>query len=171
MKSLKYPLIKNEDGFTLLESLISLIIATIVLLLLTAMLSEMTQINQLIIKDAQTIPSTSKKIIVSRQIEWHLFLAQLENYLEGTELLSEELNKISVSEKVDGKKQTVQYGQAYSGNQNVYRRNNNGYNELLTSIETFTMTVAGDCLHLSVKFQNGEAYQGRIWIDGWTEKN
>lgn len=160
----------NEAGFILLESLLALMLSSVTLLVLTATVSQLQQMRDLIIQDAQTVPTAKSIIYGSRQVEWHLFLTQLENYLQGTKLQRYNSYEITVSEIIDGKEQNVRYGQALSGNLNFYRRNNNGYNELLTNITKMQLDVSGDCFNLACEFQNGEHYEGSIWINGWQEK-
>lgn len=161
----------NEAGFTLLESLLALMLSSVTLLVLTATVSQLHQMRDLVIQDAQTTPTAKSKIYGSRQIEWHLFLAQLENYLQETKLLDYNSYEIIVREIVDGKEQNVRYGQAHTGNQNFYRRNNNGYNELLTNIKKMRMDVTEDCFSLACEFRNGEHYEGSIWINDWQEND
>lgn len=162
----------NEGGFTLLESLIALMISSVILLLLTSILAQLNKVNELIIKDAQIVTSSESKIYGSRQIEWHIFLAQLEAYLKNTKLVESTAHQLIVIEKDEknGKEQNIRYGQAMTGYQNFYRRSNNGYHEMLTAINSFELKVDGNCLELIFKFQNGELYKGKVWVDDWQEK-
>lgn len=162
----------SEAGFTLLESLIALMLSSVVLLLLTSILTHLNKVNELIIKDAQIVSSSESKVYGSRQIEWHIFLAQLESYLENTKLVEANTQEIIVKEKniANGKGQNIRYGQSRTGYQNFYRRSNDGYHEMLTAIKRFELKVEGNCLELLFEFQNGEHYKGRMWIDGWQEK-
>lgn len=160
----------NEAGFTLLESLLALMLSSVTLLVLTATISQLQQMSHLIIQDAQIVATAKSTIYGSRQVEWHLFLAQLENYLQDTKLIESKSYEFTVRENMDGKDQYVRYAQARSGNHNFYRQNNNGYNELLTNIKKMRLDVSGDCLSLVCEFRNGELYEGSIWINDWHEK-
>lgn len=162
----------NEAGFTLLESLIALMLSSVILLLLTSIIIHLNKVNELIIKDAQTVSGSESKVYGSRQIEWHIFLAQLESYLENTKLIESNTQEIIVRERniASGKEQNIRYGQSKTGYQNFYRRSNNGYHEMLTAIKRFELKVDRNCLELLFEFQNGEHYKGRIWIDDWQEK-
>ena len=42
---------------------------------------------------------------------------------------------------------------------------------MLTAIKKFELSVAKNCLTLFFEFQNGEKYQGRMWINSWRENN
>ncbi|MDN6196303.1 MAG: ComGF family competence protein [Atopostipes suicloacalis] len=168
---MKVNLNSNESGFTLLESLIALIVSSFILLLLNAAILQLNKIKDFVIVDAQNLSSSPNKIHGSRQIEWHIFLAQLESYLKDTELITWNTQRITVQEKDEKKEwQDVRYGRALSGNKNFYRNNNNGYNEMLIGIQEFTINLSNNCLILSCTFQNGENYEGRIWIESWLEE-
>lgn len=168
---MKSTLNTNESGFTLLESLVALMLSSIILLLLTATLSQLHQVKQQVIQEAQTLPTAESKIYGSRQIEWHLFLAQLENYLEGSRIVSHQSNEIIVLEKLNGQEQTVRYGLATSGNRNFYRRHNNGYNELLTNIKNIQISITENWMTILCTFQNDEQFEGRLWLNDWQAEN
>lgn len=170
---MKATLNTNESGFTLLESLISLMLSSIILLLLTSTILQLSKMNELVIADAQNVSASQSKIYGSRQIEWHIFLTQLEAHLQDTKLVEYHSNRIIVIEKnkENGREQKIRYGQAQTGNKNFYRSNNNGYNEMLTNIQNFNVDISGDCLKLLFTFQNGEQYKGRIWIEGWQDRD
>lgn len=169
---MKVNLNTNESGFTLLESLIALLVSSVILLFLHSTILQLRKMNELVIEDAQTVSSSASKVTGSRQIEWHLFLAQLEYYLEDTELLEYNSQELIVNEreKEENHLKRIVYGQALTGNQNFYRRNNNGYNEMLTDILSYQIKVLDDCLHLSFTFRNQEEYKGRIWVESWKER-
>src|SRR5699024_6624881 len=76
--------LRNESGFTLLEALIVLMMSSSIMLLLVGGLLQITKINQKIIDDSQFIEETVETVAGDRQIEWHLFLNQLEFELQGS---------------------------------------------------------------------------------------
>lgn len=170
---MKLDLIKNESAFSLLESLIALVLSSLILLLLNITLVELSKIQDLLVLNNQAIASSDNKVHGSRQLEWHIFLAQFESYLKDTKLVSWTNRKVIVQEKdkKTGQIQNIKYEQAYSGNQNFYRNNNNGYNELLTDIKDYKIEVKDNCLSLIFTFQNGEEYMGRIWVESWLEES
>lgn len=166
---MKVSLNTNESGFTLLETIISLFISSLILLLLHGTVLQLNKMNKVLIEDSQTISTSKSKIYGNRQIEWHLFLSQLEHYLVDTELVRYNSKEIVVSEKnkEDNSFQKIYYGQALTGNRNFYRNNNNGYNEMLSNIKDYRIDISGNCLMLFFTFQNEEKYEGRIWIKSW----
>lgn len=169
---MKLNLIKNESAFSLLESLLALMLSSLILLLLNITVAQLSKIEDLLVLNNQSITSSSRKIRASRQIEWHIFLAQFESYLKDTKLLSWNKRKITVEEldKTTGKLVKVSYQRALSGNLNFYRNKNNGYNELLMGIKDYQLEVIENCLILSFIFQNGEEYEAKIWVESWLKE-
>lgn len=160
-------LLKSEEsGFTLLEALIAITVSSVTLIFICTSIQQLHQINELIIADAQVLSSSKTTIKGSRQIEWHLFLTQLERCLEETELICSTASSITIKEKNAGKIAT-KYGRSRSGYHSFYRSKNNGHNIMLTKIKMFYMDVDEQWLLLDFTFQNGETYKGRIWVESW----
>jgi len=161
-------ILNKKDGFTLLEALIALMLSSMIILLLSAGLLQMNKIKEVIISDSQLVSANSDVIEGDRQIEWHLFLNQLENYLEGTKLRYVREREMSVSEwDEDEGKNVVVY---YRGGGNFARAKTNGYNRLLSGISHYTLARQEGLLLLDFTFLNGENYKGRIWIDSWAKE-
>jgi len=164
-------ILNKEQGFTLLEALIALMLSSMIILLLSGGLLQMDKIREVIISDAQLVADASGTVEGDRQIEWHLFLNQLENHLEGSTPHNVQANEMNV-EEWDEKTQkyiNVRYGVAKTSNNN-FIRDNRGYNRILSGISNYTLTRQGGLLLLDFTFQNGENYKGRIWIDSWAEE-
>lgn len=160
----------KEAGFTLLETLISVMVSSVILLLLTASIQQLQKMNERVITDAQSILSSKAKVKGSRQIEWHMFLNQLEKYLEETEFVEFTADSITVKEP-DVENTLVKYGRSKTGSRSFYRSKNNGHNILLTDIKRFYLAVDAQWLELRFIFQNNEEYKGRIWIESWGKEN
>ncbi len=160
----------NESGFTLFEALLAVMLSSVILLFLCTSIQQLKKINELIIADAQTNLSVKSKVKGSRQIEWHLFLKQLERYLEDTELVNSTPYTLVVKEKNAGNMET-KYGRNESGYRSFYRSKNNGHNILLTDIKRFSLEVTGGWLQLHFIFRNNEEYSGRIWIESWKKES
>lgn len=163
----------DESGFTLLEALIALLLSSMIMLFLGTSILQLSKINELLITDAQTLATAKTRIKGNRQIEWHLFLNQLENYLENTQLISHTFDSLVVEENNLGNQGAtlVKYSCAKTGNLNFCRSKNNGYHEMLTDIKRFNLTIDQQQLTLYFVFKNGEEYKGRMWIDSWNEEN
>lgn len=170
---MKVSLKNNESGFTLLEALIAMMLSSIIVLFLGSNLQQLNKINELVIADAQFVLTAKSKVKGSRQIEWHMFLNQLERYLENTELVSSTTQSIIVNEEKAGHTDytRTKYGRSETGYRSFYRSKNNGHNAMLTEVQSFRIEVDGQWLLLNFSFQNDEEYKGRIWIESWEQKN
>lgn len=165
--------LNKESGFTLLEALIALMMTSSILLLLIGGLLQAHKINQKIITDSQHYQETKNIVAGDRQIEWHLFLNQLENYLQGSfnpVANNGHLEVNEIDEKTNRFTQVV-YRQPDSGSRrSVLQYKNNGNIRMLTGVERPEFIVEGDWLILNFKFRNGETYTGRIWVESWAEE-
>ena len=157
----------NESGFTLLETLIVVMLSSIIMLFLSTSIHQLDKLNDFIVTEAQTIPSVKLKIKGNRQLEWHIFLNQLERYLENTTLVQSTTRSIVVKEK----NTEVRYERARTGARNFCRRKNNGYDAMLSDIKRFYLEVEGQWLLLNFTFQNDQEYRGRIWVESWKKEN
>lgn len=162
-------ILNDESGFTLLEALISLGITAVILLTFTAALNQIKSLNATMSSSAQSLAYDTDDIKGDRQIEWHIFLAQLETYLTDTKLLSFTSKEIVVNELNENGTayERVRYHRTDTGARNFRRSKNNGHNALLTDIDTYRLDVNGGWLFLNFTFRNGESYTGRIWIETW----
>lgn len=145
--------IKNQEGFTLLEILISLSITSLCFLLLSIGVVQIKELNHTIKTD--------------KQIEWHLFLNQLDHYLIDSRFTSNTSTILRVEERVDGQLQDVRYQK--SGTKFI-RRLNGGNQPLLMDIQTINITKHKDSILIKGIFDNGETYKARIWVNSWDEK-
>lgn len=138
----------NNKGFTLLESIIALLVFALCFSLFS-----------LAVKQVQSIHNVQQS---DRQLEWHLFLNQFEFDLKENKL-----------EKVT-KEQVVfnQYIEKTEGIERVsYKRNSQklirqvssqGYQPMLMKLRTLNFTLNGKFLVIQVEFMNGEIYQSQI---------
>lgn len=159
--------LNDEEGFTFIEALVSLLISSFVLLLLTTGIHQAHSIkSQLTAKSSRP---TAESIVSQRQIEWHIFLNQLENYLTDSKNPQVASRAIRVEEWDEEKKDwlDVMYEPPKSNNSRISRFKNNGNVTMLTGVASRTFQKNGGWLLIEVTFQNNEHYQGRIWIDSW----
>lgn len=161
---------KDDDGFTLLETLISLLISTFVIMLLTGGLLNIVSIRDTMAKNAQT-SNKSNIITGDRQVEWHIFLNQMENYLQDSYEPEVTGSNIYVKEPlIDGGVQNVIY-RTDANSINFSRRLSSGYHRLLTGITKLHFTREGGWLIADVTFENGDTFSGRIWTASWIEED
>lgn len=167
--------LKDELGFTLVEALISLVISASILMLLSAGILQSKIIKSKLIDESQNIleKEEGNLVVGNRQIEWHLFLNQLEHYLNGT-INPQVGTYIVVVDELDI--DTLNYVQVFyrkSGTNNsiFIRSKKNGYQPLLTRVHTLTFRLEENgWLRIECIFRNKEVYVGRIWIKSWVEE-
>lgn len=163
--------LSNDDGFTLLEALISLMLTSVILLLLTAGITQADAMQEVLVNDSEEAFKESNKIRGDRQIEWHLFLIQLERYLEGTKepYVKERYFTVKEWDEERNRYVTVRY-ERRGTIENLTRSKLNGTNRMLTGIQELEFKQQGSWLLLDFQFKNGETYTGRIWVESWTEE-
>lgn len=144
--------IKKEKGFTLLEVLVALSVSTLCFLLLSIGIMQTRTIREQLEND--------------KQIEWHLFLNQLEYYLQDSELVSVSRDNLTVKEpnKQTGKFETVSYVRPQTNRSVLIRRVNNGNQRLLSEVNWVRFSRNGETLEIEGYFQNGETYNAQIRI-------
>lgn len=157
----------NESGFTLLEALIAVMLSSLIMLFLCTGIRQLSTINELIVMEAQTVPSSKLRIKGNRQVEWHIFLNQFERFLENTTFVRATARSLVVKEN----NTEVEYRQARTGTRNFCRSKHNGYDAMLTEIKQFHIEVEGQWLLLHFTFQNNQEYKGRIWVESWGKEN
>lgn len=162
--------LNNEEGFTLLETLLSLLISSLVILLLTGGILQVVAIRENVSNNAQE-SSRSHVITGDRQVEWHIFLNQLENYLQDSFEPQVVPHYIQVKEEEAGTKEQilVRYSQD-SNERNLSRKAANGNQRMLTGIKRIAFKRAGGWLTVEVTFINNDRYNGRIWLESWVEQ-
>ena len=69
---------QNENGFTLVEVLLSLFVTTAIIFFLSTGLIQSRVIKKELVTDSTSINQNADTVSGQRQIEWHLFLNQLE---------------------------------------------------------------------------------------------
>lgn len=159
--------LKNDEGFTLVEALVSLTVSTFVLLLL------MTGIQQAFLLKANLVGNsssyTSNNIVSNRQVEWHIFLNQLENYLRGSKNPQVVSRMILVEEWDEDEQEwfNVTYEPPESNISRISRFKKNGNMIMLTGVSHRTFKKEGGWLLIEVKFQNNEVFNGRVWVESW----
>ncbi|GAB2492338.1 competence type IV pilus minor pilin ComGF [Alkalibacterium psychrotolerans] len=142
---------RSDEGFTLIELLVTLSVTSISVLLFSAALTQLITLRNHTHDD--------------RQIEWHLFLNQLEYDMKDNVLRDVVANRIRMWEVTDGVVQSDVI--AYNLNTNkryVRTRNGTGQQLMLLKIESMSLKRDGNRIDIHVTFQNGEAYSGRIKV-------
>lgn len=168
---MKVSLSSDEAGFTLLEALISLSITSMILLLVMSGVLQVKAINEYLIMDAQSIHDQSIKIKGSRQIEWHIFLNQLEYYLKDSKLVEISREHFIVDEWNPASKayERVRYHRTHGGMRHFRRSKASGNIAMLTEIKDFELEQVDGWLILRFQFRNNEEFTGKMRVESWME--
>jgi competence protein ComGF len=146
---------KKEEGFTLLEVLVALSISSLCFLLLAIGVKQTQHIKAQVNQDAQ--------------LEWHLFLNQLEYELQESELIRVSRDALVVKKKnpEKGIEEEISFSRYFK----MIRRQvgNAGHQPMLTRFETFAFSKEDNKVILTVTFPDASTYVARIWIDSWDE--
>ena len=166
--------LNEEHGFTLLEALVSLMITGCVSLLLISGTLQVNRIWKNIVDNSQFHKETPAVVAGNRQIEWHLFLNQLEHNLKDTTNPRIGVGVLRVDE-IDPSSNaviTVEYRQPMTtSRRNFFQFKKNGNILMLTGIESPRFEIDGGYVKLNFMFRNGERYTGRIWVDSWVKED
>lgn len=161
----------KEAGFTLLEALISLMLTSMIILLLSTSITQAGSIQEVLINDSEESGKNSDLVQGDRQIEWHLFLNQLENYLKGTKNPYVTRLYFTVEEWDEERDRYVTIRYERRGLlENFTRSKIGGTNRMLTGINNLEFEQQGGWLLLKFQFKTGEEYLGRVWVDSWIEE-
>lgn len=140
---------KNEEGFTLLEVLAALSIMSLSFLLLSIFTEQASRIQD--------------EIKADRQIEWHLFLNQLEYDLSDGRLKSIHRDEFSAEKPAeDGQSETITYERYYT----LLRRKveGKGHQPVLTKLQSIRFEEKEAGLLITAIFQNDDQYQAELKI-------
>lgn len=133
----------NDDGFTLLEVMVAISLLSLGVLLLSNFVEQSSRIQQ--------------EIKADRQIEWHLFLNQIEYDLREGQLIHMSSERIVVERpSEDGKTERITYERYYK----LIRRRLGGvgHQPVLTQLKEIHMENNTGQIWISATFQNGESY-------------
>ncbi|WP_423188791.1 competence type IV pilus minor pilin ComGF [Alkalibacterium sp. f15] len=141
---------RQEQGFSLLEVIITLSIVSSCVLLFSFAISQ--------------IGSTRAAVKDDCQIEWHLFVNQLEYELTGSEGVRTSRDKLTF-EKFDIEEQkmkTISYERYYK----IIRRQvgSLGHQPILLEVSSINFSLVEETLDIAVVFNNGESYSAKFRV-------
>lgn len=141
--------IKNNQGFTLFESLLSLFVNTLILLLIGLTF--------------QTLQGFQQNVHTDKNIEWHLFLNQMENDLTDKTLSLRTKQQLDFDE--NGTKNEIKY--EWKHNEIIRKKNNAGYVPMLTKIRevTYRDTQMKKSVDIEIHFSNGQILKGMVPVE------
>ncbi|WP_084172129.1 competence type IV pilus minor pilin ComGF [Atopococcus tabaci] len=139
----------NEKGFTLLEAMVALLVTTLTLTLMSYA-----------VRHVQTL---SRMELHDRQLEWHLFLNQMEYDLKETAFVENSgqafiFNKYNPEKR---KEERIRYEKYMT----MIRRtvDGSGHQPMLTQVSDVRFERTEKGLETTVTFQNGITYTA--WVD------
>src|SRR5690625_624778 len=138
---------QNEEGFTLLETLVSLAITLLCFSLITIGYNYF-----------QRVQSQGEQ---DKQIEFHLFLHQLEQDIKDKEFVRHTQNELRFHQTNEhGAVQAVRYTKDLW----VFKRTvaDQGYQPMLTDVHTTRFLLEGNFLHVMILFRDGEEYEALL---------
>lgn len=139
----------DQQGFSLLESMVALFVVSLTLVLVQSLVGEISQVQP--------------RLDHSKQAEWHIFLHQLPFEMEGYHLAKATDRQVLF--KGDGIHQAESESAdlMFRRHAVIRRVNYRGHQPLLTDIKTFRFDQESDrLLRMSVEFNNGESFQARV---------
>lgn len=140
----------NMKGFTLLETLIGILLLIAGTYFFSTIMAQTTELFQ---------PKSAQNYY-----EWQTFLLQLEQELKNKKECQVVANSLVTKEKnPDGSEAIVQY--EWYRTKVRKRRNGMGHHVLLTNVEKWTLDKQASHLMIEVVFSDGHHYSGGVLID------
>jgi len=136
----------KSNGFTLLESLVALLMLSGILLLLSGLI--------------QHAHKMELSLSGYHQLEWEVFLLQLDNELDGAEYVKTTQNEIST--RVEDKGTMVPLI-IQKVNKRIIKRQSGGNQPLLTGVDQFVCQEKNHGVDFIVTFTDGKKKAG-TWI-------
>jgi len=142
---------KSDKGFSLLEVMITLSVLSSCVLLFSFAISQ--------------IQTTRARVKDERQIEWHLFVNQLEYELSESERVTATKNKLTVEkfDPVDQVARAVTYERYFK----IIRRQvgSLGHQPILMEVSAVAFSLSDERLSVTVDFENGETYHAWFHVN------
>ena len=140
----------NMKGFTLLETLIGMLLLIAGTYFFSTIMAQTTELFQ---------PKTAQNYY-----EWQTFLLQLEQELKNKKECQVVANRLVTKEETSGGSEAIVQYEWYRTKVRK-RRNDMGHHVLLTNVEKWTLDKQGRRLVIEVVFSDGHHYSGGVLID------
>jgi len=139
--------LSKNSGFTLLESLVALLMLSGILLLLSGLIQHAHKMEQ--------------SLSGYHQLEWEVFLLQLDQEMEDVHYLSSTSHEINGEvANAEGKLVPIVIKKS---NQRIVKSQSNGYQPLLTGVKQFVCQENNYGVDFVVTFTDGKQKEG-TWI-------
>ena len=146
----------NNKGFTLLESIIALLVFALCFSLFS-----------LAVKQVQSIHNVQQS---DRQLEWHLFLNQFEFDLKENKLEEVTKEQVVFNQYIEKTAGTERVSYKRNSQKLIRQVSSQGYQPMLMKLRTLNFTLNGNFLVIQVEFMNGEIYQSQINLKDHNEE-
>lgn len=145
--------LNKEEGFTLLEVLFTLTLISLCVFLFSMAISQ-----------TKTVRANVKD---DRQIEWHLFLSQMENDIRGTEFSNLNERRLTVLKFNVEKNTSERISYERFGSMIRRRVGGDGHQPMLTQVSTSEfILLTKNNVKLTVTFDNGEKFTAYVKVNG-----
>lgn len=134
---------KNKSGFTLIESLLSLLLIGI--------------ITQTLMLSIQSYRRVDTQIREDYSAQWHQFIALIERELALYSLVDLSDGGLVIEEKTTGKQYDI-----VLRNNKIYKRK--GHQPLLYEVTKWELNYEAPFLNIVIEFENGQQFGGTILI-------
>ena len=164
---------QNEDGFTLIEALLSLAITSFVLLFFTIGITQTKVIKNKIISDSLMISHDKNIISGDPQIEWHLFLNQLEYFLQGSKnpVAKSDLFVVDEWDKDAQTYSKVRYRRPVDTRRVLIKTKKDGTDYFLLGAQRVNFKLEEDgWLIITNSFDGIKEYQGKFRVSSWVNE-
>lgn len=142
----------NQKGFTLLESLLSLFIHTLILLLVSSLF--------------QTTKYMQENITHEKNSEWHIFLNQVEHDLSNKKLTICKKQFLEFKEDVTNSTFTYEF----RANEVRRKKEGTGYMPLLTDLWNINFQEASEGILIQAEFGNKQVMEAYVPVKNIQKK-
>lgn len=141
----------NYRAFTLLECMVALSVLSLIFLMLSGVFTQSQEI--------------SRRVQGRQELEWHVFLVQLENQLTLGTFQSVRRGELVFNRtKLDEDKEVTFSIKRSEKTKTVYLSDNGGVEPMLTQVTDLAFQREGDVILFTVTFTNGEEKIGQWTI-------
>lgn len=164
---------RNEEGFTLIEALLSLLVTSLIVFFFSIGIMQTQAFKDKIISDSTMINHDQNIVSGDRQIEWHLFINQLEYFLQGSKnpVAQSDLFVVEEWDEVSKTFNIVRYRRPKETRRVLIRSKRDGTDYFLLGVHRVNFKLEDDgWLVITNSFDGIKEYQGKIRVSSWVDE-
>lgn len=138
---------RNQKGFTLIESLFSLFVTSLILLLVNSLF--------------HTIQKMQENIVHEKNSEWHIFLNQVEHDLSNKKLIDQTSQYLQFQEEGTNSYYTYEFRIS----ELIRKKERTGYLPLLTEIRTVNFQDSPGGIFIQGEFGNKQVMEAYVPVE------